>query len=97
MFYGSSHSSHKILTNWLINVDNFVQRTIHFNKHRICKHICKYIFISLIYRLGGGGHGAFAMFLGGLTLLKFGKLCSTPNSPSFPNHSGSSYYPLNDS
>ncbi len=25
-FYGSSHSSHEILTNWLINVDNFVQR-----------------------------------------------------------------------
>ncbi len=24
--YGSSHSSHQILTNWLINVDNFVQR-----------------------------------------------------------------------
>ncbi len=25
-FYGSSHSSHEIITNWLINVDNFVQR-----------------------------------------------------------------------
>ncbi len=25
-FYGSSHSSHAILTNWLINADNFVQR-----------------------------------------------------------------------
>ncbi len=25
-FYGSSHSSHEILTNWLIHVDNFVQR-----------------------------------------------------------------------
>ncbi len=25
-FYGSSHSSHEILTNWSINVDNFVQR-----------------------------------------------------------------------
>ncbi len=25
-FYGSSHSSHDILKNWLINVDNFVQR-----------------------------------------------------------------------
>ncbi len=25
-FYGSSHNSHEILTNWLINVDNFVQR-----------------------------------------------------------------------
>ncbi len=25
-FYGSSHSSHEILTNWLINADNFVQR-----------------------------------------------------------------------
>ncbi len=24
--YGSSHSSHEIFTNWLINVDNFVQR-----------------------------------------------------------------------
>ncbi len=24
-FYGSSQSSHEILTNWLINVDNFVQ------------------------------------------------------------------------
>ncbi len=24
--YGSSHSSHEILTNWLINVDNSVQR-----------------------------------------------------------------------
>ncbi len=24
--YGSSHSSQDILTNWLINVDNFVQR-----------------------------------------------------------------------
>ncbi len=25
-FYGSSHKSHEILSNWLINVDNFVQR-----------------------------------------------------------------------
>ncbi len=25
-FYGSSHCSHEILTNRLINVDNFVQR-----------------------------------------------------------------------
>ncbi len=25
-FYGSSHNSHEILSNWLINVDNFVQR-----------------------------------------------------------------------
>ncbi len=25
-FYGSSHNSHEILTNGLINVDNFVQR-----------------------------------------------------------------------
>ncbi len=25
-FYGSSHNSYEILTNWLINVDNFVQR-----------------------------------------------------------------------
>ncbi len=25
-FYDSSHSSHGILTNWLINVYNFVQR-----------------------------------------------------------------------
>ncbi len=24
-FYGSSNNSHEILTNWLINVDNFVQ------------------------------------------------------------------------
>ncbi len=24
--YGSSHNSHEIHTNWLINVDNFVQR-----------------------------------------------------------------------
>ncbi len=28
-FYGSSHSSHKILTSWLINVDNFVLITSH--------------------------------------------------------------------
>ncbi len=25
-FYGSFHNSHEILTNWLMNVDNFVQR-----------------------------------------------------------------------
>ncbi len=25
-FYGRSHSSHEILTNWLINADNFVHR-----------------------------------------------------------------------
>ncbi len=25
-FYGSSHNSHEILTNWLINVDNSVHR-----------------------------------------------------------------------
>ncbi len=25
-FYGSSHNSHEILTNWLINIDNFVHR-----------------------------------------------------------------------
>ncbi len=25
-FYGSSQNSHEILTNWLINVDKFVQR-----------------------------------------------------------------------
>ncbi len=28
--YGSSHSSHEILTNWLINVNNFVQRQSFF-------------------------------------------------------------------
>ncbi len=27
-FYGSSNNSHEILTNWLINVDNFVQTFI---------------------------------------------------------------------
>ncbi len=25
-FYGSSHNSHEVLTNWLINVDNSVHR-----------------------------------------------------------------------
>ncbi len=44
-------------------------------------YIYKYIFISLIYiffnkEVGRGGRGAFAMFLGGLTPLKFGKFCS---------------------
>ncbi len=40
--YGSSQNSYEILTNWLINVDNFVHNLIY-------KYICKYIFISLIY------------------------------------------------
>ncbi len=43
-YYGSSHSSHEILTNWLINVDNFVQRqSALLNISNI--YICKYIFI----------------------------------------------------
>ncbi len=44
-FYGSSH---KILTNWLINVDNFVQKQsalLVILNIQICKYIC----IPLIY------------------------------------------------
>ncbi len=46
-FYGSSH---EILTNWLINVDNFVQRqSALLNISNIQIYICIYIFIPLIY------------------------------------------------
>ncbi len=46
-FYGSSH---EILTNWLINVDNFVQRqSALLNILNIQIYICIYIFIPLIY------------------------------------------------
>ncbi len=69
--YGSSHSSNEILTNWLINVDNFVQRQSALLN--ICNiQIYLYtinLYIFLTKRLGRGGHGAFAMFLGGLTPL----------------------------
>ncbi len=64
-FYGRFHNSHEIITNWLIHVDNFVQR------QSSLLNISLYIFIK---RLGRGGRGAFAMFLGDLTPLKFGKL-----------------------
>ncbi len=74
-FYGSSHNSHENLTNWLINVDNFVQRqSALLNISNIYVH---FIFIPLIYIFFNkevGGRGAFAMFLGDLTSLKFGKL-----------------------
>ncbi len=77
-FYGSSHNSHENLTNCLINVDNFVQRqSALLNISNIQIYICKCIFIPLIYIFFNkevGGRGTFAMFLGGLTPLKIGKL-----------------------
>ncbi len=53
------YSSHEILTNWLINVDNFVQRQSALLKLIEYTNVCKYIFIPLIYiffnKEGGGG------------------------------------------
>ncbi len=70
-FYGSSKNSDEILTNWLINVGNFVHNLIY-------KYICKYIYMFFYKEVGRGGRGAFAMFWGGLTPLKFGKLWFKP-------------------
>ncbi len=62
-FCGISHSSHEILTNWLIHVDNFVQRLylISFIKYIEYTNIYVniYLYHSSIYffnkEVGGGG------------------------------------------
>ncbi len=59
-FYGSSHNSHEILTNWLINVDNFVQ--IQFallNIYNIQIYIYT-IHLYIFYKEVGGGGGAWS-------------------------------------
>ncbi len=56
-FYGSSHSSHEIMTNWLINVDNFVQRQsalLNILNIQIYLYTIN-LYIFLTKRLGGGG------------------------------------------
>ncbi len=64
------YSSHEILTNWLINVDNFVQRQSALLKLIEYTNVCKYIFIPLIYiffnkEVGGGGSWSFCYVIGG--------------------------------
>ncbi len=69
-FYGS-HNSHEILTNWLINVDNFVQRQsalLNISNIQIYLYTIDHCIFNKEVGRGGGGagcRGAFAMFLGG--------------------------------
>ncbi len=71
-FYGSSHNSHEILTNWLINVDNSVQRQ---SASLNISNIQVYLYTINLYEVGRGGVVELLLcFWGGLTPLKFGKL-----------------------
>ncbi len=65
-FYGSSHSSHEILTNWSINVDNFVQRqSALLNILNIQLYLYTiHLYIFLTKRLGGGSW-SFCYVFGG--------------------------------
>ncbi len=68
--YGSSHNSHEILTNWLIHVDNCVQRQsalLNISNIQIYLYtINLYIFLT---KVGGGGSWSFCYVLGGVLRL----------------------------
>ncbi len=68
-FYGSSHNSHEILTNCLINVDNYVQRQSALLN---ISNIQVYLYTINLYEVGVVE--LLLCFWGGLTPLKFGKL-----------------------